>query len=176
MREAGAGKERQLLAAHEGVEAVDRRDAGLDELRGMFAGVRIDGGPLNLHAFLGDDRRPAVRGFPRSREDAAEHLAGHAELDRLSEELHARRAVDPCGPFEDLDNDDARGRIKDLASLPAAIPELDFDEFVVSHGVCLLDEDQGPGDFADRPVLLRHQRASSFLKSSSITVRDFSSS
>src|SRR5256712_4551588 len=80
LRQASAGEEWQRLAANEGVEAVDGRDAGPDELRGLFAGVRVDRGSLNLHAFLRDDRRSAVRGFPGSGEDAAEHLAGHTEL------------------------------------------------------------------------------------------------
>ena len=45
VRQAGAGEDRQLLAADEGVQAVDRGDAGLDELiagnrgrRGSWAG------------------------------------------------------------------------------------------------------------------------------------------
>src|SRR2546427_2124027 len=176
VRQARAREQRQLLTADKGVQPVDRRDARLDELRGMLAGVRVDRGPLDLHALLGQDRGPSVRGLARPRQDAAEHFPRHAEFDRLSEELHARRAVDSGRALEDLDDHDVRRRIEDLSPVPAAIRELDLDEFVVSHRLRLLDEDQRSRDLRDRAVLLRHQGASSFLKSSSIIARLFSSS
>src|SRR3989442_4721356 len=176
VRQARAREQRQLLTADKGVQPVDRRDARLDELRGMLAGVRVDRGPLDLHALLGQDRGPSVRGLARPRQDAAEHFPRHAEFDRLSEELHARRAVDSGRALEDLDDHDVRRRIEDLAQLPAAIRDLDLDELVVSYRLRLLDEDQRSRDLPDRAVLLRHQRASSFLKSSSIIARLFSSS
>ena len=42
MGQAAPGKDGQLLAADERVHAVDGRDAGLDELGGIVAGVGID--------------------------------------------------------------------------------------------------------------------------------------
>src|SRR5881296_1269734 len=176
VRQARAGEQRKLLTADQGVQPVDRRDARLDELGGMFAGVRVDRGPLDLHALLREDRRTSIRRLARSGQDAAEHLPRHAQLDRLPQELHARRAVDSGGALEDLNDDDIRRRIEDLSPLPAAIRELDLDELVVTYRLRLLNEDQRSRDLRDRAVLLRHQRASSFLKSSSIIVRLFSSS
>src|SRR5207245_10252674 len=87
-----------------------------------------------------------------------------------------RLSVDSGGCRKELHDDDVPRRIDDLSPLPAAIRELDLDELVVTYRLRLLDEDQRSRDFRDRAVLLRHQRASSFLKSSSIIVRLFSSS
>src|SRR2546428_217742 len=100
----------------------------------------------------------------------------HDQLERLPQDLHARRAVDSGRPLEDLNDDDIRGRIEDLSPHPAAVRELNLDELVVAHRLRLLDEDERSRDLRDRAVLLGHQRASSFLKSSSIIVRLFSSS
>ena len=52
-------------------------------------------------------------------EDAAEHVLGHAELDRLAQELDARLAVDAGGAFEDLDGDELVGGVEDLAAMSA---------------------------------------------------------
>src|SRR2546426_8398843 len=176
VRQARAGEQRELLTADQGVQPVDRRDAGLDELRGMIAGVRVDRGPLDLHALLRQDRRPSVRRLARSGQDAAEHLPRHAEFDCLPQELDARRAVYSGGALKDLNDDDVRRRVEDLSPVAPAVRELDLDQLVVAHRLRLLDEDQRSRDFRDRAVLLGHQRASSFLKSSSIIVRLFSSS
>src|SRR2546428_4019450 len=176
VRQARAGEQRELLTADQGVQPVDRRDAGLDELGGMFAGIRVDRGPLDLHALLREDRRTSIRRFARPGEDAAEHLPRHAQIDRLPQELHARRTVDSGRALEDLNDDDIRGRIEDLSPLAPAVRELDLDQLVVAHRLRLLDEDQRSRDLRDRAVLLGHQRASNFLKSSSIIVRLFSSS
>src|SRR2546427_5375913 len=176
VRQARAGEQRKLLTADQGVQPVDRRDAGLDELGGMFAGVRVDRGPLDLHALLREDRRTSIRRFARPCQDAAEHLPRHAQLDRLPQELHARCAVDSGGALEDLNDDDVRRRVEDLSPPAPAVRELDLDQLVVAHRLRLLDEDQRSRDLRDRAVLLGHQRASNFLKSSSIIVRLFSSS
>src|SRR3990172_13280230 len=170
------GEERELLPADERVEPVDRRDPGLDELRGVLAGVRVDRCARDLATHLRDDRRAAVRGLARAREDATEHVPRHGELDRLPEELHARLTVDPRGPLEDLDDDDVRRGVEDLAPPPGAVREHDLDELVVPDGLRPLDEDQRPRDLRDRAVFLRHHRTSSRLNSSSIWPRVFSSS
>src|SRR3990172_2401103 len=176
MGQPGAREQGELLPAHEGIEPVNRRDPRLDELRRVLPGVGVDRRARDRHALLGDDRRAAVRGLARAREDAPEHVPRHGELDCLPEELHARRAVDPRGPLEDLDDDDLPRGVEDLPPLSRAIGKADLNELVVAHGLRLLDEDEGARNGRDRPVLLRHQRTSSFLKSSSMRASAFSSS
>src|SRR6266581_4309127 len=156
VRQARTGEQRELLAAHERVEAVDRRDARLDELRGMFSGVRVDRGALDLDPLLREDRRTTVCRLAGSREDSAEHLARDGELDCLTEELHTRLPVDPRGALEYLHDDDIRRRVEDLTPLPPAVGQRDLDELVVADRFRLLDEDQRTRNLRDRAVFLRH--------------------
>src|SRR6266545_2993843 len=156
VRQPRTREQRELLTPHERVQPVDRRDAGLDELRGVLPRVRVDGGALDLDPLLRDDRRSSVRGFAGPREDAAEHFPRDGQLDGLPEELDARCAVDSGSPLEDLHDDDTRRGIEDLAPFAPAVRQVDLDEFVVPDGLRLLDEDERSRDLRDRAVLLRH--------------------
>src|SRR3972149_6613921 len=62
--------------------------------------------------------RPPPRStlFPYTTLFRAQHVGGHAELDRLPEELHARRAVDPRRALEHLDDDDVLARVDTLTA------------------------------------------------------------
>ena len=76
-RQPRPGEDRQLLAAHQRVHAVDRRDAGLDEIGGPGAPHRIIGAPQ-----IGRDRVADRRGEPVDRradavERAAEQFPAH---------------------------------------------------------------------------------------------------
>src|SRR5213594_4075072 len=44
VRESRAGEQRELLAADQGVQTIDRRDARLDELCGVLPRIRVDRG------------------------------------------------------------------------------------------------------------------------------------
>jgi hypothetical protein len=156
VRQAGPGEEGKFLAADEGVESVDRRDAGLDELRRVLPRIRVDRRPDNLDPFLRHDRRSAVDRFAGPAQDPPQHVSGHVELDRLAEELHGGLAVDPRRPLEDLDDDDVLRRVEDLTSLARSIRQADLDEFAVSDPRRLLDEDERPRDLRDRPIFRRH--------------------
>ena len=156
VRQARAREERQLLASNERVEPVDRRDAGLDELRRMFPRIRIDRGSDDLDPFLRDDRRPPVDRFARAAQDPAEHVPRHVQFDRLAEELDRRLPVDPRGPFEHLDDNDVLGGIQDLSAFPGPVGQPDLHELAVADPCRLLDEDQRPRDFGDCPVFRWH--------------------
>ena len=47
-RQAGAGEDRQFLAADQRVQSVDRRDAGLDELGGLGAAIGLSGSAVDV--------------------------------------------------------------------------------------------------------------------------------
>jgi hypothetical protein len=66
-RQARAGEDRQLLAAHQADQRVDRRDAGLDELLGLLAGDRVDRRAADGEALLGHDGREPVDRLRRCR-------------------------------------------------------------------------------------------------------------
>ena len=64
MRQAGPGEDRQLLAAHERVHPVDRRDAGLDELGWVVPGGRVDRAPVDVQHLPGMICGPLSLGCP----------------------------------------------------------------------------------------------------------------
>ena len=57
VRQAAAGEDRQLLPAHEGVHAVDRRHAGLNAITRVGAPYRVDGLAVDVAPVLGQRRR-----------------------------------------------------------------------------------------------------------------------
>src|SRR6059036_2397929 len=144
VRQSRTGEQRELLAADQGVQAIDRRDARLDELCRVLAGIWVNRGARDLDPFLGDDRRAAVDRLARAAEDAAEHLPRHVQFDRFPEELHRGLTIDPGSPLEHLHDDDVLRRIEDLPSLPRSVWEADFDELSVSDPLRLLNKDQRP--------------------------------
>ena len=86
--QAEAREDRQLLAAHERVEAVDRRDARLDELGGVIASDGVDRLPVDVTVGLGLERRPAVDRSARTVEDAPDEV----DADGRPRDLAAVRA------------------------------------------------------------------------------------
>ena len=73
---AGGGEDGQLLAAHHRVQAVDRGDAGLDELRGEVTGVGVHRHSVDVQLLLGDQGSAAVDGVSAPVEDAPQHITG----------------------------------------------------------------------------------------------------
>ena len=88
VRKTGAREQGELLATDERVQPVNRGDPCLDELGRMLPRIGVDRGSRDLDPFLWHDRRAAVDGFAGPAQDSAEHVAGHVQFDRLSEELH----------------------------------------------------------------------------------------
>ena len=89
MRQARAGEDRQLLPAHERVESVDARNAGLDELVGVVARCGVHRKAVDVAVLVGDDLGAAVDGLTHAVEDAAQHVARHGELERMAQKADA---------------------------------------------------------------------------------------
>ena len=105
-RQAEAGEDRQLLPAHERVEAVDRRDAGLDELVRVVAGDRVDRRPVDVAVGLGLHRRPAVDRTAGAVEDAADQIEPDGRARDLAPRADARVGqVEPGRAGQHLDDD-----------------------------------------------------------------------
>jgi hypothetical protein len=73
-RESGAGKNRQLLPLDQGVEPVDGRKTGLDELLGPSPRRRVDGSPGDRRPFHGDEHGRTVDREERTVEYPSDHI------------------------------------------------------------------------------------------------------
>ena len=119
-RQAVAGEDRQLLAAHERVEPVDRRDAGLDELGRVRARDRVDRQPVEVALGLGQERGPAVDRAAHAVEDPPDEVGpdGHARGPG-ADEHGRRREVEAAGPAEHLDDHPVALDLEHLAAASA---------------------------------------------------------
>ena len=86
-----AAEDRQFLAAHERVEAVDGRDAGLDKLRRVIPCAGIYRLAVDVATGLGDQSRSVVRRFAQPGKDPSEHIGGQNRLEPPAEETNLAR-------------------------------------------------------------------------------------
>ena len=154
-----AREDRQLLAADQGVQPVDRRDTGLDEVRRLVPGVRVDRHPVDVGALLGDDGRPAIAeaGPARRRPARASRARRRAGTASPVKRTRVSAVVDAARPLEDLDHG---GLARDLEHLPGprlAVGQRDRAHLAVRDPTRSLHEDERARDVADRPVLLRDE-------------------
>ena len=157
MRQAGSREDRQLLAADEGVQAVDGGHAGLNELCRVGAGRRVHRQTVDVAVLLGEDRRTAVDGLAHAVEDAAEHILAHAQLQRVAEKAHLRlREVDALRALEELHDRMIVLDFEDFAAADFTVRELDLGQLVVGHAFDILDDHQRAGDLLDGLVFSNH--------------------
>ena len=104
MRQSAAGEQRQLLAAHETVHQVERRDARFDEVAGHRARHGVDRQAVDAQVLARRHRRAPVDHLADAVENAPENRRGDAERQRLAEETHDGAGEgESGGRFEDLD-------------------------------------------------------------------------
>ena len=157
MRKTRRREDRQLLAADEGVQAVDGGNTGLDELCRVGAGCRVHRQAVDVAVLLGEDRRAAVDGLAHAVEDAAEHILAHAQLQRVAEEADLRlRKVDALRALKELHDRVVILDLEDLAAADFTVRELDLGQLVVGHAFDVLDDHQRAGDLLDCFVLFNH--------------------
>ena len=119
VRQARGREDRQLLPAHERVQAVDGRNTGLNEFLRVTARGRVHRQAVDVVAPLGQNFRPAVDRAAEAVENAAEHVLAHAEFHRAAEEADAAvREVDARGALKELHE---RVALVDLEHLAAAL-------------------------------------------------------
>jgi hypothetical protein len=105
VRQAGRRKQGQLLATHQAVHQVDRRDAGFNEVPGQGAPRRIDAHAVDPKAAHGWNRGVAVERTADAIEDAAEHVGPDAHAQRFADYGNSRVGdAQPGGRFEYLDD------------------------------------------------------------------------
>ena len=132
-RQAEAGEDRQLLPAHERVQAVDRRDPGLDELVRMVAGDGVDRRPVDVAVGVGLHRRPTVDGTAGAVEDAADQVEPDGGAGDLAAGADARVGqVQAGGAGQHLDDDPVPVDREHLATPDRSVRRDHVDELVVA--------------------------------------------
>ena len=157
MRQAGRGEDRQLLAADEGVQTVNGRDAGLDELCRVGACRRVHRQAVDIEMLFRQDLRAAVDRLAHAVEDAAKHILGNAELQRVAKEANlGLREVDALRAFKQLHDRRIALDLKHLAAADFAVGQLDLGQLVVGDAFDLLHQHQRAGDLPNGLIFFNH--------------------
>jgi len=157
-RQPRPGEDGQLLPARQRVQAIDGRDAGLDELAGMGADGRVDRRAVDVQRRFRYDQRPAVNRLAGAVQHPAEHRQGDIQAGDIATKTDARRAqVQPGRPHEHLDDAVMAVDFQHTAQPHPAFRIDDLHHLMVGNGRRALDEDQRPPDLGDRAVLLGDQ-------------------
>ena len=91
VRQAVAGKNRQLLAAHQRVHAVNRGNARLDEFARIAPRKRIDRQTVHIAAIGGKCGCAAISRPAQAVKNAAQHLPGNRELKTFTKKPSTQR-------------------------------------------------------------------------------------
>ena len=117
VRQSRAAKDGKFLSPHQRVQAVDRRDAGLNELLRTLPGDGIDGRSDDRQPLFGDERRQSVDRLAQAAEPAADHLLGYPEPRHvLAQADRGLSQVQPGRLLEDLDHRVFLGHLDHLAA------------------------------------------------------------
>ena len=168
--QAGAGEDGQLLAAHQGVQAVDGGNARLDELIGVVPGGGVHGQAVNVPVLLGQNGGAAVDGHAHAVEHPAQHIAGHAQLEGVAQEAHLGLGqVDASGGLKQLDHGGVAVDLQHLAAADGAVGQLHLGQLVVGDVLHHFDHHQRGRDLLDGFILSDHSSSPAFLTTSSIS-------
>ncbi len=153
----GPREDGQLLPAHQGVQAVDGRDAGLDEVGGIVASEGIDGAAVDVQFLLRDDARALVDGTPQAVEDPAQDVLAHRQLQALAGEAHPGfRDVQAAGGLEGLQQHHVVLHLQHVPQPHGAVGELHLHQLVVFRPLHPLQEDERTHDLFDGEIFLYH--------------------
>ncbi len=170
MGQTGAGENGQFLSAHQRVESVDGGYAGLNELVGIVPGGRIHGQTVDIHELFRQQLRAAVDRLTHAVEYAAQHIAGHAHLQRMTEKTDLTVAqVDAGGAVKKLYHGAVAVHLQHLAKPHGTVGQPDLRQLVVGNALHLLDHHQGAGDLVNGAIFLDHDCSPAFLASASIS-------
>ena len=155
VRQTGTGKDWQLLAADQGVQSVDGRDAGLDKLVWIDAGSRVHRHAVDVDALVRDDFRSAVDRAAHTGEDASQHILRNRQLQAVAQETNLTVAqVDAGRAFEQLDDGVVSVYLQHLAAAGLAAGQLDFAQLVIGDAFDAGNDHQRTCDFPYGAVFL----------------------
>ena len=160
VRQAGAGENGQLLSAHQGVQAVDGGNAGLNKLVGVVPGGRVHGQAVDVPELLGQDLRSAVDGTAHAVEHPPQHVAGYAQLQRVAQKTDLGLGqVDAGRCLEQLHNGVVAVDLQHLAAAHGAVGQLNLPQLVVGDAGHPAHHHQGAVDLLYGTVFLDHSSA-----------------
>ena len=141
MRQAGGREDRQLLAAHKRVQAVNGGYARLNEFRRIVARRGIDRRAIDVKALIGNNGRSAVDRRSHAVEHASQNIARNGKLGAVSQKTHLTvRKVDAGGAFEQLHERVVAVDFQYLTAAHRAVRQFDFAELVILDALDLFDE------------------------------------
>lgn len=94
VRQTGGGEDGDFLATRDGVHGVDGGDAGGDHFFGVLAGIRVDGGAVDVEVVFGEHFWSFVDWTTAAVEDAAQHVFAYTEFEVVAGELDSGLAED----------------------------------------------------------------------------------
>ena len=158
------------------IQTVDGRNAGLDELVGIVTGGGVHRQAVDVAVFLCQNLRTTVDGLAHAVEHAAQHIAGDAQLQGMSQKTHLGiRHVDAGGRFKQLHNSGIAVDLQHLAPADGAVAQLHLHQFVIGNAFHHADHHQRADDLFYGFVFTNHAcsppLAMTALISSSIFVR-----
>ena len=121
MRQARAGKDRQLLTTNQDVETIHRRQSGLYELTRVGARGRVNRRAVDVAPQMGKQGREIVARPADAIEDATENVGAQRHFERAVEEAHPSSfEIEIVGALEHLNQHQFVGCANDLSVAPAA--------------------------------------------------------
>ena len=113
--------------------------------------------------------RTAVDGLAHAVEDAAQHIARHAQLQGVAQEADLGvLQIQSGGGLEELDHGIVAADLQHLAATDGAVGQLDLAQLVIGDALDLPDHHQGAVDLLDRLVFTDHASAPPLATAASI--------
>ena len=100
---------------------------------------------------------PAVDGAAHAVEHPAQHILGHAQLQRMAQKADPGvRQIDSGGGLKQLDHGGIAVDLQHLTTADGAVVELHLHQLVVGDALHHADDHQGAGDLLYRSVFPDH--------------------
>ncbi len=151
------GKDGQFLAPDEGGQTVDRGDAGVDIVAGIFPRNRIQRKTVDVQGYLGDDLSQPVDGLADPVEGAAQDVFRKADLHGMARKSCmgvAERHV--VGALEDLDDGLVLVDLGDAADACLAVVAVELHDLFISRVFYAFQDHEGAVDLAQAQIFYSH--------------------
>ncbi len=157
MRQTGTREDRQLLAADQRVQSVNRGYTGLDELLRVYTSRRIHRQAVDIAALLRQDLRTAVDRVSYAVKDTAEHVAGNAQLHTSAQETYFTVGeVDSGVGLVQLNQRISSIDLQNLAAAFLAVGKLDLSQLIIGNILHTFYQHQRTCHFLYGSILFRH--------------------
>ena len=153
VRQTTAGKDRQLLAAHQRVHAVDGRNARHNHILRIDAPRGVDGCPIDVAQSVRDGRLDAVDRLAQAIKNTSKHLHRHGHAQRRAGESQSwARDTQASGATKDLDDGPALTRLQNTPTPHLATGQQYLDGLIIADIAHALDDYDRSGYLAQALV------------------------